>query len=49
MQLGKKTMIFIHWKQWGFHSTFRFNNGNPYNSYHIGPLRIDRFYKYIGY
>jgi hypothetical protein len=36
----------IHWvKRWSFGSTMRFNNGNPYRDFRIGPIMIRYFWR----
>lgn len=49
MQIKNKVSIFVHWKHWSFSKDLRFNSGNPYMCYRIGPLRIDVFNSYISY
>lgn len=44
-----KDKIVIHYYWCGFGYNFRFNSGNPYKSWCLGFIRIDVFWKRIGY
>ncbi len=41
--------MYFYWlyspKNWGFEKNVRYNNGNTYTSYKIGPLLIKRYWK----
>lgn len=45
-----KTVIYFNIKIWKLYfGELKLNSGNPYKTYALGPIRIDRFYRYISY